>query len=253
MSFRRYNIQSLIQSGQRIIPWKVEILYRYISDIKEEDQAYVNIYGSMYEANPVTLCQTDKLYIPTEIEGGMTKFVTEIITLNDKIEYGIYFDLYNSEYVEVKRISVLYRQGSVGSGHNANIEDDIVLLSFVINDGSHETTSFNLLLNNTCSKVPTHYRYASTEAGLSTASWITYSSSIIIRGSRFLNNIYFQVKDATSESNIKFNYIVIEYPTDKNPPTNGNLMYLTDYITPSNEKTNGNLMYLTDFIEEYYE
>lgn len=250
MSFKRYNIQSLIQSGNRIIPWKVEILYRYISSIDESKKAYINIYGSMYETNPVTLCQTDELYIPTELEGGMTKFVTEIITLNDKVEYGIYFDLYNSEYVEVKRISVLYREGSLTAGHNANIEEDIVLLSFIINDGSHETTSFNLTLNNTTSSIPTHYRYSSTLAGIETANWITYSSSIIIRGSRFLNNIYFQVKDATSESNIKFDYIVIEYPTDKNEPTNGNLMYIADYVTPSNEPTNGNLMYLTDLIEE---
>jgi hypothetical protein len=251
MSIRRFNIKYLLQQGVRMIPSKIIFDYRYNKiGITPANQAYVNVYVTQYRNSPAILVYSAELYIPLENEMNMSKLTTDIFNLpSDKFATGMYFEITNAENVEIKRIEATYNStATITDGHAVNGLSNIKLLSFKINNvGEISTTSFFLTLNNTTSSTPTHYRIWN---GLVAGAWTTYSSNIVIRSSvTGLVQLGFQVKDALFESEVLTDSIFISYPTDKNLPTNGNLMYLTDMYSPANEDTNGNLMYLTDWIE----
>jgi hypothetical protein len=205
MATRRFNINPLIDNGGRIIPWKIILDYAYNRIVGLDKQAYINIYGTKVSDNPVTVCVASMLYIPTEEVMQMTRYTSSIIDVSDLQISGIWCEIVNAEYLDLKRISFAYKQAAIPSGEIAELNDGIPrILYYQINNGNIFSYTQEVELNNTCTNSPTHYR-ASRFIGFNDAVWTTYSTApkfqLYSIGS---NRIYFQVKNAIGESDVLY-------------------------------------------------
>jgi len=205
MATRRFNINPLIDDGGRIIPWKIILDYAYNRIVGLDKQAYMNIYGTKVSDNPVTVCVASMLYIPTEEVMQMTRYTSSIIDVSDLQISGIWCEIVNAEYLDLKRVSFAYKQAAIPSGEIAELNDGTPrILYYQINNGNIFSYMQEVELNNTCTNSPTHYR-ASRFIGFDDAVWTTYSTApkfqLYSTGS---NRIYFQVKNAIGESDVLY-------------------------------------------------
>lgn len=204
MSIRRINLTGLLINNVRIIPSRLIINYRYISNQSSLLIAKISVMVSIVDGNPVNICNMMDLFKPTESEHGVGKFTTGIITLpTDKVATGIYLEIYNAEYVSIENVSISQLQsGTQPNGTQAISQEVLRIDSFVINDGSIFSPTQSVVLNNTCIGSPTHYR-ASMYSNFIDALWMPYSSNpqfeLYTIG---VNAIYLQVKNSTSISDV---------------------------------------------------
>ncbi len=82
--------------------------------------------------------------------------------------------------------------------------------SFLINNGDAQTFNSTVTLNNVSFGSPTHFM-ASEDKLFNGAAWLTYSSSpsFVMSGGPGIKTVYFKVKNADGESNVKSDSIIL--------------------------------------------
>lgn len=117
MAIRRYNITHLLDNGVRFIPWKLILDYRYILENAEDHLlAAVYIYGTKIDSNPVEMYHEKLLFQPSQKQNNMSCFTTGLISFIDQHVTGIWVEIHNSEFVEMKRISLAMRDATLPDG-----------------------------------------------------------------------------------------------------------------------------------------
>jgi hypothetical protein len=104
-------------------------------------------------------------------------------------------------------VKTVYFKVKNANGESAVVSDDIILKelpvvsTFRINNGTTETASRTVTLNNTATGSPTHYM-ASESSGFADATWLTYAVApgFTLGAGDGAKTVYFKVKNANGES-----------------------------------------------------
>ncbi len=119
-------------------------------------------------------------------------------------------------------IKTVYLKVRNAAGESSGASDTIVLdipsiphvTAFAINDGAVETTVRSVVLNNTCTELPTEY-IASESSSFSGASWMPYSvaPSFVLSTGNGAKTVYLKVRNALGESETASASISLNEPT----------------------------------------
>jgi len=119
---RRFNITHLLENGKRIIPLDLIIDYRF--NILTDKEVKVLVWGVTNNAGYTCLGHQDlyKPVDPYDTTVFTNDFNTDIFQLKIKIVTGLFIEIENVEYVEIKRIAVTFNESSKLVGRQMSCE-----------------------------------------------------------------------------------------------------------------------------------
>lgn len=206
MATRKFDISYLLVNAKRLIPLDIIIDYRFI---QLDKVVTVSIMATTNNAGYVCL-GTQTLFRPVDssIPVNYTlDFNTDILSVADKNATGLMVWIQNAEYIDIKRIVANCNIGNRIVGRKTYLDSELKILSFTINDGDIFSLAQEVTLENVCNTTPLYYRASRFETFID-AVWLPYSTTAVFQlFMTGVNRIYFQVKNATLESDVVYGEI----------------------------------------------
>jgi len=118
---RRFNITHLLENGKRIVPLDLIIDYRFI---KLDEIIKVSIWCTTNNKGYKCL-GVQTLFRPTDNKIPLSytlDFNTDILALRDREATGLFIHIDNAEFIELKRLSMVYNVASRITGRSTDIE-----------------------------------------------------------------------------------------------------------------------------------
>jgi len=244
---RRFNITHLLENGKRIIPLDLIIDYRFI---KIDEVVKISIWCTTNNKGYRCL-GVQTLFKPTDNNIPLSytlDFNTDILTLKDKEATGLFIHIDNAEFIELKRLSIVYNMASRITGRTTDADqwidpndDRLFVLPFIPSISMaidwHYVTPF---IASTYEDTVEEFTVTPFGISIEESNYVipfvpsTLSGYVVTPfiASTFVSNIVTPFEISMGEQPVRMN---------------DNLFFLGDYITPPEELAD-NLFFLGDLI-----